>query len=130
MKIQQAQDPVIGRVVKLLQAGKHPQQNEILKETPETKKLLHEWQKLFLDPDGILQRRNRLYNQLVLPKKFHCLVFKELYEEMGDLGQNELCTWPDNASTGPTCKKTLSTSWVINVNVSGKNDLPSQLGTP
>ena len=86
MKTQQAQDPVIGRVVKFLQVGKHPQKNEIFKEKLGTKQLLHEWQKLSLDPDGILQRRNGQYNQLVLPKKFHCQVVKELDEEMGHLG--------------------------------------------
>ena len=86
MKTQQAQDPVIGRVVRLLQTGQRPQKNEILKERPETKQLLHEWQKLSVDPDGILRRRNGQYTQLVLPKKFHRQVFKELHEEMGHLG--------------------------------------------
>ena len=71
MKTQQSQDPVIGKVVRLLQTGQHPQKIEILKERPETKQLLHEWQKLSIDPDGILWRRNGQYTQLVLPKKFH-----------------------------------------------------------
>ena len=77
---------MIGRVVRLLQTGQHPQKNEILKERPEIKQLLHEWKKLSVDPDGILWRRKGQYIQLVLPKKFHRQVFKELHEEMGHLG--------------------------------------------
>ena len=43
-------------------------------------------EKLSVDPDGILRRRNGEYTQLVLPRKFRRQVFKELHEEMGPLG--------------------------------------------
>ena len=58
----------------------------MFQESPATRQLLHEWRKLKLEPDGILQRENGQYKQLVLPKKYRCLVYKELHEEMGHLG--------------------------------------------
>ncbi|XP_022111630.1 uncharacterized protein LOC110990852, partial [Acanthaster planci] len=48
--------------------------------------LLREWDKLELDADGILHRRAGGKLQLVLPKKYHPVVYKELHKEMGHLG--------------------------------------------
>ena len=46
--------------------------------------------KLSLDSNGLIQRKSGPYNQLVLPKKYHHLVFKELHEEMGHLGADRV----------------------------------------
>ena len=62
----------------------------MFQESPVTRQLLHEWRKLKLEPDGIFQKENGQYKQLVLPKKYHRLVYKELHEEMGHLGAD--CT--------------------------------------
>ena len=42
--------------------------------------------KLYCDEDGLLFRRSGPYSQLVLPQKFHTMVFRELHQEMGHLG--------------------------------------------
>ena len=55
-------------------------------EHPNTKTMMHEWNKLHLEKDGLLYRHNGTYKQLVLTVKFHKLVFHQLHEEMGHLG--------------------------------------------
>ena len=40
--------------------------------------------------NGILKRRRGTYNQLVVPRKFHQIVFRELHEEMGHLGSERV----------------------------------------
>ena len=86
MKTAQLSDPVIGKVMRYLKSGHKPSREEMSQESPATKQLLHEWRKLKLEPDGILRRENGQYKQLVLPKKYCRLVYKELHEEMGHLG--------------------------------------------
>lgn len=91
-EIQQAQrqDPVTGRVVKMIQSGQRPTRTQQQLESPDTRHLLHEWPKLTLDSDGVLRRENGQRNQIVLPKKFHRLVYRELHEEMGHLGADRV----------------------------------------
>ena len=86
--IKQAQinDKTVGRVRHLIQCGQRPTTSERKKETLDTQLLLHEWERLFLDKEGILRRNKGPVSQIVLPKKFHLLVYRELHENMGHLG--------------------------------------------
>ena len=81
----QKQDQVIGRLLTFLKTGKWPKSWEIKRELPATKVLLRQRRKLYCDGDGLLFRRSGPYSQLVLPQKFHTIVFKELHQEMGHL---------------------------------------------
>ena len=63
-----------------------PLPKDISANAPNVKWLLHEWPKLELDKKGILVRNIGFMKQVVLPSKYHCLVIKELHEEMGHLG--------------------------------------------
>ena len=90
MKAAQLSDPVNGKVMKYLKSGRKPSREEMFQESPVTRQLLHEWRKLKLEPNGILRRGNGQFKQLVLPKKYCHLVYKELHEEMGHLGAD--CT--------------------------------------
>ena len=80
------QEQVIGRLLAFLKTGKWPKSWEIKRELPATKVLLRQRRKLYCDGDGLLFRRSGPYYQLVLPQKFHTIVFKELHQEMGHLG--------------------------------------------
>ena len=82
----QKQDPIIGRVLACKLNGRKPAIREIAKELPYTRKLLREWPKLEIGHDGLLRRKSGQNLQLVLPKQFHRLVYKELHQEMGHLG--------------------------------------------
>ena len=86
----QQQDKAIGRVLYYLKLGRRPTKQEKASESATTKQLLHEWEKLSLDSNGLIRRKSGPYNQLVLPKKYHHLVFKELHEEMGHLGADRV----------------------------------------
>ena len=79
----QKQDQVIGRLLTFVKTGKWPKSWEIKRELPATKVLLRQRRKLYCDGDGLLFRRSGPYSQLVLPQKFHTIVFKELHQEMG-----------------------------------------------
>lgn len=52
--------------------------------------MLCEWPKFEIGSDGLLQRKSGQNLQLVLPKQFHHLVYKELYKEMGHLGTERI----------------------------------------
>ena len=82
----QRNDRAIGRVIEYLQRGHRPTRQDRAKESHDVTALLREWDKLELDGHALLRRRSGAKLQLVLPKKFHHLVFKELHEEMGHLG--------------------------------------------
>ena len=82
----QKQDQVVGRLLAVLKTGRWPKSWEIKHELPATRVLLKQRRKLYCDKDGLLFRRSGPYSQLVLPQKFHTIVFKELQQEMGHLG--------------------------------------------
>ena len=82
----QINDKTVGRVRHLIQCGQRPTISERKKETLDTQLLLHEWERLFLDKEGILRGNKGPVSQIVLPKKFHLLVYRELHENMGHLG--------------------------------------------
>ena len=52
--------------------------------------LSYEWRKLFLDKDGVLRRKSGLCEQIVLPRKYHQMVLKELQDNMGHLGSERV----------------------------------------
>ena len=70
----QQQDKAIGRVFYYLKLGRRPTKQEKASESATTKQLLHEWEELSLDSNGLIRRKSGPYNQLVLPKKYHRLV--------------------------------------------------------
>ncbi len=82
----QSEDPSISRVLHLVKQGKRPSMREIAPESTSVKRLLHQWTKLEINSDGLLQRKCATYKQIVLPKKYHSIVMKELHVEMGHLG--------------------------------------------
>lgn len=83
----QKQDPVVGRLLTFMKEGKWLMSWEVKRESPAVKVLLlRQRHKLYRDKDGLLFRRSGPFTQLVLPRKFHTRVFKELHREMGHLG--------------------------------------------
>ena len=54
----QRQDLLIWRVVKMIKSGQCPSRSQQQLESPDTWHLLHEWPKLTLESDGVLQHTN------------------------------------------------------------------------
>ena len=73
-----------------MKSGLRPTAQETHAELPATRQLLHEWKKLEIAPDNILRRINGIHKQILLPKKYHRLVYKKLHEEMGHLGSDKV----------------------------------------
>nr|XP_006822008.1 PREDICTED: uncharacterized protein LOC102809846 [Saccoglossus kowalevskii] len=86
IKAAQQEDQAINKIIQYKQKKCHPTQEERRGESHECKALMREWNKLFLDENGILRRRTSSAVQLILPHKYKGLVYKELHEEMGHLG--------------------------------------------
>lgn len=64
--------------------------------------MVREKQKLHIDDhDGLLYRKTASRSQLLLPKKFHELVYKELHEDMGHLGVERVLTLVRDCSYWP-----------------------------
>ena len=79
-------------------------------EHPKVRTLMHERKKLEQAADGILYRRTRRERQLVLPSKYHRMVYKHLHEALGHLGSNravemarEWFYWPGMAEDIEHC---------------------------
>ena len=97
-------DQVVRRVRDLLQRGQRLTTGEWKRELSETQLLLHEWDNLSLDKDGILRRRKEFKTQIIVPKQLRSLVLKELHENMGHLRVDR------TSDLGHTCREILNTT--------------------
>ena len=86
----QANDSVISPILEYMKKGIKPSVEERRNLSFLTKSLLREWNKLEIDDSGLLYRKTTEYKQLVLPKKFHNMVFVELHNELGHLGSERV----------------------------------------
>ena len=86
LKNEQLADNVIKPVYSAIVHKERPLNSERKKLGKKSKTLLNYWENLYLNKDEILFKKNKKNDQLVLPKKYHRLVFRELHENMGHLG--------------------------------------------
>ena len=70
--------------------GKKPDHHQLRNLPREMCLLLKEWNRLYIDQDGLLKHKSPSYEQLVLPKKFCMTVIKELHNNMGHLGADRV----------------------------------------
>ena len=88
--LSQREDTSISRLIKWIESKKNSSAQQTSNESRDTWLLLHEWNRLEVDNQGLLRRKSELRNQIVLPKKLHWLVFEELHEKMGHLGADRV----------------------------------------
>ena len=105
-----------------MQRGQRPPATGRKRELGETQLLLHEWDKLSLDEDGILRRCKGTRTQVIVPRQLRSRILKELHENMGQLGVERTL---DLASIGPTCSEIMNT--ILNMSVNGLNKRPPRL---
>ena len=86
----QQHDPVIAPALRFKLNGTKPSKAEILNASPDFRILMRDWDKLYISQEGILYRKTSDNNQLLLPKKFHPLVYQELHCEMGHLSSERV----------------------------------------
>ena len=87
---QQQCDPDIRPILEWKEQNSMPTQAEKSAQSHITKRLLFEWNKLFLDNDGILRRQCGDIKQIVLPKNLRRTVYSELHEKMGHVGADKV----------------------------------------
>ena len=85
--IAQERDLAISTVVQYKLSGHKPSyhQRHQNKETPATRALMREWNKLFIGKDRLLRLKSREFTQLILPRSFQKFIFQELHQDMGHL---------------------------------------------
>lgn len=79
----QENDPEIREVLMCLKSKSWPTNRS---QGKEARGLMREKARLYLDEHGLLFRKTATRHQLVLPKKYHEHVYKELHQDMGHLG--------------------------------------------
>ncbi|KAK2883193.1 hypothetical protein Q8A73_022126 [Channa argus] len=88
----QREDPVIGEVLKYVLSEQWPKSRKQLHNNKKIAALVRQKSRLHMDSNGLLYRKTASRTQLLLPKKYHQLVYKELHEEMGHLGVERVLT--------------------------------------
>ena len=92
----QLDDKSIQRVIELKKSNSKPDSQQRSLESKETRLLLYEWDKLKFSPDGILTRQCVNKSQVILPSSLRPLVLRELHNNMGHLGVEQvLCLAQD-----------------------------------
>lgn len=90
LKKAQEEDSVIGEVLEYVHSNHWPKGGKRVNK--DIAALVRERQEMQLDDEGLLYRKTANRSQLLLPKKFHGLVYKELHEDMGHLGVERVLT--------------------------------------
>lgn len=81
----QKEDPDIARVVAYKEQPGQPTFQDRHGESAKVKTLMHEWSKLMIGKDGALYRKTASKLQLLLSKRYHPLVLRNLHDDMGHL---------------------------------------------
>ena len=81
-------DLAIDRIIQLKKANQRLGKKERKQENEGTRRLLNQWNRLYLDENEILRRKFRDESQLVLPATLRSLIYRELHDKMGHLGVN------------------------------------------
>lgn len=84
LKRAQEEDAVIGEVLRYVVTKQWPKGGKQL--SNKTAEVIRQKHKLYIGDQGLLYRKTASHDQLLLPHKFHKLVYKELHENMGHLG--------------------------------------------
>lgn len=85
----QKEDAPICEVINLKKRGWNPNDKDKRQMGRETRRLIHEWNRLILDK-GILYRHTGQRKQLVLPSKLKSTVLKHLHDDMGHVGADKV----------------------------------------
>ena len=86
LKKVQRQDRNISKIIQLKQANSKPSPKQHKDTHPELRQYMYEFHNLFLSKYGLLCRRIRNHEQVVLPESLHQLVYQELHENMSHHG--------------------------------------------
>ena len=89
LKKEQLEDQVISDVYGLVERDQKVTAKDRKNMKKETKILIRQLKKLVI-VDGVLKRETANFTQIVLPQKYHKLVFEELHEKLGHLGADRV----------------------------------------
>ncbi|KAI3351512.1 hypothetical protein L3Q82_020357 [Scortum barcoo] len=89
VRVAQREDAPICEVINLKKRGWNPNNKDKRQMGRETRRLVHEWNRLTLDK-GVLYRQTGQRKQLVLPSKLKSTVLKHLHDDMGHVGADKV----------------------------------------
>ena len=85
----QQEDSVVGDVYRMVRDNRKVNLNEKRKWSQDVKALMRQRGKMMIK-DGILLRYTTKFTQIVLPEKFHKLVYEELHEKLAHVGADRV----------------------------------------
>ena len=93
VNVEQAKDPDLSMVKKIVTAGKEPTETEKLKCTPVVRKLLRSWNTLCIVDDVLcLRKQNGIHEyvfQVIVPNHLKAIVFDMLHTKIGHPGRDK-----------------------------------------
>ena len=89
LKQEQMTDKSIGPVYRLVEQNEKVKAKDVKNLTKEGKILMRQMTKLKL-VEGVLRRVTSKFSQIVLPEKFHKIVYEELHQKLGHLGHERV----------------------------------------
>ena len=81
----QKSDPHVGEVYRLVERNEPLQHHVVKKMSKKSRMIIRYWESLEL-VNGVLMKKTQGGKQIVLPKVFYPIVYKELHQKMGHLG--------------------------------------------
>ena len=73
----------------MVESGAKRRAAELKGTKKDVKILMKQWKKLVIE-NGVLTRKTTSFNQIVLPEKFHSMVYSELHEKLAHLGADRV----------------------------------------
>ena len=89
LRTAQKEDLVISPIFEMIEKIETLGKAEVKNLNKESKFLLRQSKKLYIE-DGILMRKTKIFNQIVLPKTLHNVVYSELHEKLCHLGSEKV----------------------------------------
>ena len=90
MKVAQESDEVVGPVYQAVMAGRRPGRKSWADFVSASRVLMRSFAKLKIS-NGVLCRETAKFKQIVLPSRYHNMVYKELHQKMGHVGVEKVC---------------------------------------
>ena len=82
----QKSDPVIRPIYEKVWCKTYPSKTEYKNLSRKSKLILRYWKSLSISKQGVLIKTTKNSHQIVLPKKYHSIVYNQLHQNMGHLG--------------------------------------------
>lgn len=108
VKRMQLEDPDIKPIMECMLVGRKPTKKTQRKYSRISKLILSQWKHLLINDVGVLIRKEKENDQVVLPKVLKSIVYEELHNKMGHLGAERVYSLAKERFYWPMMKKEIT----------------------